>query len=67
MLKTQGLLKDPNFKLLADAVSVENTHITLPEVAGHEFRIRIYRPAQKPAEPLPVLFKCKADNGSEAE
>ncbi len=43
-LATQEKLKDPTFALLADRVAVENSHIALPEVPGHRFPIRIYRP-----------------------
>ncbi|KAF2098963.1 alpha/beta-hydrolase [Rhizodiscina lignyota] len=71
MLKTQGFLKDPNFAVLAIGAKVENTQITLPEVAGHKFGLRIYRPARETAATLPIMlyfhggYWCAGDANSE--
>lgn len=58
-------------KPLVDAVQVENLKTTLPEVVGHSFPIRIYRPASEPDAKLPVMlyfhggYWCGGDANSE--
>lgn len=71
MRKTQTFLQDPKFKALVDNIAVENTFITLPEVVGHKFGLRIYKPLQRTSEPLPVMlwfhggYWCAGDADSE--
>jgi versiconal hemiacetal acetate esterase len=71
MRKTQTFLKEPNYKALADNVAVENTFITLPEVVGHNFGLRIYKPSRETSGPLPVMlwfhggYWCAGDADSE--
>lgn len=55
-LLTHSFLNDPKFSLLANNVVVENMHITLPEVAGHRFSVRIYRPKKSIDPTLPVML-----------
>ena len=52
----QEFLKQPGFVLLKDKVAVENTETELPEVPGHKFPIRIYRPAKSVDGKLPVMI-----------
>ena len=53
---SQEFLKQPGFALLRDKVDVENTVTELPQVPGHKFPIRIYRPAKKVEGKLPVMI-----------
>ena len=55
-LDGQEFLKQPGFALLNDKVQVENAETELPEVPGHKFPIRIYRPARKVQGKLPVMI-----------
>lgn len=52
-LDAQVFLKHPGFAMLTERVHVENTETELPEVPGHKFPIRIYRPARKVEGKLP--------------
>jgi versiconal hemiacetal acetate esterase len=57
--------------MLANNITVENTKITLPEVTGHKFGLRVYRPAKHVTEGLPVMlyfhggYWCAGDANSE--
>ncbi|KAF2239696.1 alpha/beta-hydrolase [Viridothelium virens] len=67
----QECLKRDAFKPLVDDVQVENLKISLPEVVGHRFPIRIYRPSLTPEEKLPIMlyfhggYWCAGDANSE--
>lgn len=53
------LVADPTFAVLRENVVVEERTISLPEVAGHEFNLRIYRPSsnrENQGSKLPVLL-----------
>ena len=53
--ESQEFLKDPAFAILNDKVKFENTEVDLPEVPGHRFPIRIYRPAKSDVAKLPLM------------
>ena len=70
-LETQSFLQNSDdLKLLRDNVKVTNTEITLPEVKGHSFPLRIYEPANH-SHALPLLlyfhggYWCGGDANSE--
>ena len=70
--RSQGFLSQPAFAMLADGVRVETTHINLPNVPSHSFRLRVYQPADfQDGETLPVIaffhggFWCAGDVNSE--
>ena len=66
----QELLKSAPFDVLAKDVDVTTKEIELPEVPGHKFLIRIYRPKDITG-PLPVMlyfhggFWCSGDSYAE--
>jgi versiconal hemiacetal acetate esterase len=49
-------LDKPAFALLKDGVLVENTTIELPEVPGHRFPVRLYKPNRSYDGKLPVMI-----------
>lgn len=53
---SQVFLEQPGFAMLKDNVIVENTEAELPEVPGHKFPIRIYRPNWKVEGKFPVMI-----------
>ena len=55
-LRNISLLKEPALAVLADNVKTVDTTITLPEVPGHKFSIRIYSPLHPSTNPLPVML-----------
>ena len=67
----QELLKRDAFRQLVHQVKVEDTKISLPEVAGHNYPLRIYKPATESSEKLPVIlyfhggYWCGGDANSE--
>lgn len=72
MRKTRTFLNKPKFELLVKNVDVENTTVTLPEVTGHKFGLRVYKPKGRPIQgPLPVMlyfhggYWCAGDADSE--
>lgn len=53
----QEVLEEEAFKSLADLVKVGNIQISLPEVAGHSFALRTYRPVSSNiGQKLPALL-----------
>lgn len=43
--------------MLAEDVAVDNTHVELPEIPGHKFPLRVYRPQKaEPKDKLPVML-----------
>ena len=71
-LETQAFLAQPSFALLANAVTVTNTEIELPEVPGHPFPLRLYKPTSPSiSDNLPIMlyfhggYWCTGDANSE--
>jgi versiconal hemiacetal acetate esterase len=54
--ENQSLLPQPALAALNEKVTTTNTTITLPEVPGHNFKIRIYAPSSGGFDKLPVLL-----------
>ena len=52
----QEFLGIDNFKALVDNVRVQTTKSSLPEVVGHSFAIRIYRPLVDSGNKLPIML-----------
>lgn len=55
-LDAQEFLEQVAFALLKDNVNVKNSSVELPDIPGHDFSIRIYRPARKVDGKLPVMI-----------
>ncbi|KUJ07702.1 alpha/beta-hydrolase [Mollisia scopiformis] len=55
-LENISRLKEPSFQALADHVEANDEHISLPEVDGHKFRVRIYKPKRASDDELPVML-----------
>lgn len=70
-LEAQKFLNKPTLAILKENVDVQNTETELPEVPGHKFPIRIYRPAKKVDHNLPVViyfhggYWCSGDANAE--
>ena len=67
----QSLLSNPPFDALNKPVEVTNTKIEFPEVPGHKFKLRVYRPRGHRGPPIPVIlyfhggYWCSGDANSE--
>ncbi|KAJ9609345.1 hypothetical protein H2200_005672 [Cladophialophora chaetospira] len=57
----QSLLSKPPFDVLDKAVNVTNTTVQLPEMPGHDFLLRVYKPKDYSGSSLPIMCYFHGD------